>query len=166
MMAGAAIYVVGLGIMAAAQGALARIISGGLIGVALSCTATSLAMAACVRAVSEERRSMMLGLVRVERGGARMGTIPLLLFDPSVLDHLAPEGNLLFEASGKLGRRGGFRLRSKVGELSLHVRHGKYFDSFCVEPVGDFLWRACWSQQAGECVRLLAAHIQFQHGRN
>ncbi len=53
MMAGAAIYVVGLSIMAAAQGALALIISGGLIGVALSCTATSLAMAACVRAVSK-----------------------------------------------------------------------------------------------------------------
>jgi MFS family permease len=63
MMAGAAIYVVGLGIMAAAQGALALIIAGSLIGVALSCTATSLAMTACVRAVSEERRSMMLGLV-------------------------------------------------------------------------------------------------------
>jgi MFS family permease len=63
MMAGAAIYVVGLGIMAAAQGAFALIVSGGLIGVALSCTATSLAMTACVRAVSEERRSMMLGLV-------------------------------------------------------------------------------------------------------
>src|SRR6187401_2838889 len=34
MMAGAVIYVVGLGIMAAAQGAIALIISGGLIGVA------------------------------------------------------------------------------------------------------------------------------------
>src|SRR5690349_13813398 len=63
MMAGAAIYVVGLGIMAAAQGALALIVSGGLIGVALSCTATSLAMTACVRAVSERRRSVTLGLV-------------------------------------------------------------------------------------------------------
>ena len=63
MMVGAAIYVVGLGIMAAAQGALALIIAGGLIGVSLSCTATSLAMTACVRAVSEEWRSMMLGLV-------------------------------------------------------------------------------------------------------
>ena len=63
MVAGAAIYVVGLGIMAAAQGAPALIISGGLIGVALSCTATSLAMTAVVRAVSEQRRSMMLGVV-------------------------------------------------------------------------------------------------------
>jgi len=63
MMGGAAVYVVGLGIMAAAQGAPALIISGGLIGVALSCTATSLAMTASVRAVSEQRRSMMLGIV-------------------------------------------------------------------------------------------------------
>ena len=63
MIAGAAIYVVGLGIMAAAQGVLALIISSGLIGVALACTATSLAMSACVRAVSEERRSTTLGLV-------------------------------------------------------------------------------------------------------
>jgi MFS family permease len=63
MVAGAALYVVGLGIMAAAQGVLALIVAGGLTGVALSCTATSLAMAACVRAVSEARRSMTLGLV-------------------------------------------------------------------------------------------------------
>jgi len=63
MMAGAAVYVIGLGIMAAAQGASALIVSGGLIGVALSCTATSLAMTASVRAVSEQRRSMMLGIV-------------------------------------------------------------------------------------------------------
>src|SRR6516162_1562261 len=63
MIAGGAIYVLGLAIMAAAQGTIALIISGGLIGVALSCTATSLAMTACVRAVSVERRSTMLGLV-------------------------------------------------------------------------------------------------------
>jgi MFS family permease len=63
MMAGAAIYVAGLGIMAAAQGELALIVSGSLVGIALSCTATSLAMSACARAVSVERRSMTLGLV-------------------------------------------------------------------------------------------------------
>ena len=63
MMAGATVYVVGLSIMAAAQGALALIISGALIGIALSCTATSLAMAACVRAVSEKQRSITLGVV-------------------------------------------------------------------------------------------------------
>src|SRR6266481_8044573 len=63
MMAGAAIYVVGLAVMAAAAGAPALIVSGGLIGVALSCTASSLGLTACAHAVSEERRSRMLGVV-------------------------------------------------------------------------------------------------------
>jgi MFS family permease len=82
MMAGAAIYVTGLGIMASAQGALALIISGGLIGVALSCTATSLAMAACVRAVSEERRSMVLGLVAA---AGSLGTLVVPLATQALL---------------------------------------------------------------------------------
>ena len=82
MTAGAAIYVVGLGIMAAAQGALSLIISGGLIGVALSCTATSLAMAAVVRAVSEERRSMMLGVVSA---AGSLGTLVVPLVTQALL---------------------------------------------------------------------------------
>jgi MFS family permease len=84
MMAGAAIYVVGLGIMAAAQSPLALIISGGLIGVALSCTATSLAMAACVRAVSEERRSMALGIVSA---AGSVGTLVVPLSTQALLAH-------------------------------------------------------------------------------
>jgi len=84
MIAGAAIYVVGLAIMAAAQGSLALIISGGLIGVALSCTATSLAMAACVRAVSEQRRSMMLGLVSA---AGSVGTLVVPLATQALLAH-------------------------------------------------------------------------------
>jgi MFS family permease len=84
MMAGAAIYIVGLGIMAAAQGALALVISGGLIGVALSCTATSLAMAACVRAVSSERRSMMLGVVSA---AGSVGTLVVPLVTQGLLAH-------------------------------------------------------------------------------
>jgi MFS family permease len=63
LVAGAAIYILGLGIMAAAQGAGALIISGALTGIALSCTASSLAMAASARAVSEQRRSMIFGVV-------------------------------------------------------------------------------------------------------
>ena len=46
MIAGAAIYVIGLGIMAAAQARRADRLRR-LIGIALSCTATSLAMTAC-----------------------------------------------------------------------------------------------------------------------
>jgi MFS family permease len=63
MTAGAAIYVAGLVIMAAAQGALALFVSGALIGIALSCTATSLSIAACARSVSAARRTMVLGVV-------------------------------------------------------------------------------------------------------
>ncbi len=82
MMAGAAIYVGGLGIMAAAQGALALIIAGGLIGIALSCTATSLTMTACVRAVSPERRSAMLGLVSA---AGSLGTLVVPLVTQALL---------------------------------------------------------------------------------
>jgi MFS family permease len=84
MMAGAAIYVVGLGIMAAATGALALVISGGLIGVALSCTATSLAMTACVRAVSERRRSVTLGVVSAV---GSLGTLVVPLVTQVLLAH-------------------------------------------------------------------------------
>src|ERR671930_2395449 len=63
MVAGAAIYVVGLGVMAAARGEPALIASGVLIGMALSCTASSLAMTATARAVPEARRSKVLGIV-------------------------------------------------------------------------------------------------------
>lgn len=63
MLAGAVVYVAGLVVLATAKGALALTISGALIGIALSCTATSLVMTACARAVSERRRSMTLGVV-------------------------------------------------------------------------------------------------------
>jgi MFS family permease len=82
MMTGAAIYVVGLGVMAAAQGALGLIVSGGLIGVALSCVATSLAMTAVVRAVSVERRSMVLGLVSA---AGSLGTLVVPLVTQALL---------------------------------------------------------------------------------
>ena len=84
MMAGSAIYVVGLAIMAAAQGTIALIISGGLIGVALSCTATSLAMAACVRAVSPERWSKTLGVVSAV---GSLGTLLVPLTTQTLLAH-------------------------------------------------------------------------------
>jgi predicted MFS family arabinose efflux permease len=74
MTVGAAIYVVGLVIMAMAQGALALSISGALTGIAMSCTATSLSIAACVRAVSPARRSMALGVV------SAVGSLGTLVF--------------------------------------------------------------------------------------
>jgi MFS family permease len=94
MMAGAVIYVVGLGIMAAAQGALALIVSGALIGIALSCTATSLALAACARTVSEERRSKMLGVVSAI---GSLGTLVVPLVTQAILAREAWQiGALLF----------------------------------------------------------------------
>jgi MFS family permease len=63
MLAGSLVYLLGLAVMATATGATGLAVSGALIGVALACTASSIAMTACARAVSEERRSVMLGVV-------------------------------------------------------------------------------------------------------
>ena len=93
MMAGAAIYVVGLAAMAAAGGAPALILSGGLIGVALSCTASSLALTACARAVSEERRSKMLGIVAA---AGSLGTFLVPLATQGLLAHQAWQIGALF----------------------------------------------------------------------
>jgi MFS family permease len=93
MIAGAVIYIVGLATMAAAHGTLALIISGGLIGVALSCTATSLAMTACVRAVSAERRSTMLGLVSA---AGSLGTLVVPLATQGLLAHEPWQIGVLF----------------------------------------------------------------------
>jgi len=82
MVAGAAIYVIGLAVMAAAQGTPALLVSGGLTGIALSCTATSLAMSACVRAVSEQQRSMTLGFVAA---AGSLGTLVVPLVTQAVL---------------------------------------------------------------------------------
>jgi MFS family permease len=63
MLSGATIYVAGLGVLTEAKGLTALLISGGLIGIALACTATSLSITACARAVSPAQRSMTLGIV-------------------------------------------------------------------------------------------------------
>jgi MFS family permease len=84
MMAGAAIYVVGLAIMAAAGGAAALIVSNVFIGVALSCIASSLAMTAVARAVSEDRRSQTLGVVAA---AGSLGTLLVPLATQALLAH-------------------------------------------------------------------------------
>ena len=71
MLAGAVIYVVGLLVMASAHGATSLIVSGALIGVALSCTASSLVMTAVARTVSEKNRSKVLGIVSAAGCSAR-----------------------------------------------------------------------------------------------
>src|SRR3954470_23435916 len=82
LMAGAVVYILGLAIMALAGGVAALLVSGAFIGVALSCTASSLAMTATARAVSEERRSRTLGIVSA--AGA-LGTLLIPLTTQTLL---------------------------------------------------------------------------------
>ena len=63
MLLGGCLYVVGMLVMLSAGGAAMLTVSGGLVGMALACTASSLAMTASARAVSPERRSVVLGAV-------------------------------------------------------------------------------------------------------
>jgi MFS family permease len=63
MLSGGVIYVIGMLVMLSANGAASLTVSGGLVGIALACTASSLAMTAAARAVSPERRSVVLGAV-------------------------------------------------------------------------------------------------------
>ena len=93
MMAGAAIYVIGLAVMVAAGGALALIVSGVLIGVALSCVASSLAMTAVARTVSDERRSQTLGVVAA---AGSLGTLLIPLATQALLAHQAWRIGALF----------------------------------------------------------------------
>ena len=96
MIGGAAVYVVGLGVMAAAQGEAALIVSGALIGVALSCTASSLALTACARAIPERRRSTMLGVVSA---AGSIGSLLVPLTTQGLLaQHAWQVGALLFVA--------------------------------------------------------------------
>jgi MFS family permease len=64
MMFGAVLYVLGLGMMALAQGRLSFTIGAGVfIGVSLACSASNLGMTAGARAVSLRSRSMVLGMI-------------------------------------------------------------------------------------------------------
>jgi MFS family permease len=63
MVVGGLIYVVGMLTMLASHGPAMLAVSGGLVGIALSCTASSLAMTAAARAASPQRRSTILGAV-------------------------------------------------------------------------------------------------------
>src|SRR5580704_72037 len=93
MMVGAAIYAVGLAIMAVAEGVTALLVSGGFIGVALSCVASSLAMTAAARAVSEQRRSRTLGIVSA---AGSLGTLLVPLATQALLAREAWQIGALF----------------------------------------------------------------------
>jgi predicted MFS family arabinose efflux permease len=64
MVAGAALYIAGLALMASAHGFLSVLIgAGALIGMSLACTAAAIAMSVAARAVPETVRSTVLGVV-------------------------------------------------------------------------------------------------------
>jgi predicted MFS family arabinose efflux permease len=87
MVVGALLYVVGLALMAGANGLLSVMIGGGvLIGMSLACTAAAIAMSVAARAVPASVRSTVLGLV----SGA--GSLGALLS--------APIGQILNEGYG------------------------------------------------------------------
>src|SRR5215469_4924229 len=94
MVAGALIYVAGLVVMATARGAAGLVISGAMIGVALSCTASSLVMTAVARSVPEDRRSKTLGIVSA---AGSLGTLMVPITTQSILaSHAWQIGALFF----------------------------------------------------------------------
>ena len=95
LVAGTVIYVAGLAVMAAAGGEMALIVSSVLIGIALACTASSLALAACARAVPEHSRSKMLGVVAAV---GSFGTLIVPLATQGVLKYYPWQIGALFFA--------------------------------------------------------------------
>jgi MFS family permease len=144
MLAGAVIYVIGMAVMATATGAGQLLVSGALIGIALSCTASSLAMTAVARAVPEHRRSKMLGLVSA---GGSLGTLMVPITTQSLLaSHPWQIGALFFLALAAMmipagflaggvdrvpGGGGKVSMRETVGHAMRHrrflVMSGAYF---------------------------------------
>jgi predicted MFS family arabinose efflux permease len=94
---GAVAYVAGLGVMALAQGAVALIVGAGLlIGVALACTGSGMALAVASRPVPAALRSTALGIV------SAAGSLGALI--------AAPIGQLLAEGWGWRAGLWGFLL--------------------------------------------------------
>jgi len=87
MMVGSLFYIVGLALLASAQGVLSVMIGGGvLIGTSLACTAAAIAMSVAARAVPATVRSTVMGIV------SAAGSLGALLS--------APIGQLLNEGYG------------------------------------------------------------------
>jgi MFS family permease len=95
LVTGTVIYIAGLAVMAAAGGEMALIVSSVLIGIALACTASSLALAACARAVPEQSRSKMLGVVAAV---GSFGTLIVPLVTQGVLKYYPWQIGVLFFA--------------------------------------------------------------------
>jgi MFS family permease len=96
MLAGAVIYVAGLLVMATATHEVSLIASGVLVGIALSCTASSLVMTACARTATEAQRSKVLGVVSA---AGSLGTLLIPITTQTILAaHAWQIGALFFVA--------------------------------------------------------------------
>src|SRR5215467_4424391 len=95
LVAGTVIYIAGLVAMAAAGSEMALIVSSVLIGIALACTASSLALTACARAVPEQSRSNMLGVVAAV---GSLGTLIVPIATQGVLKYYPWQVGALFFA--------------------------------------------------------------------
>lgn len=145
LVAGALVYIAGLVVMANAGSAAALTVAGGFIGVALSCTAASLAMTACARAVPEARRSKVLGLVSAV---GSLGTLVIPITTQSLLTRAPWQLAVMFFvvlaaamlpaafAAGAADRlpgagRGAASMREVIGQAARHrgflVMSGAYF---------------------------------------
>jgi MFS family permease len=83
----------GLAVMAVAAGAPALIAAGVLIGAALSCAPSSLALTATARAIPEQRRSKVL---RIVSAAGSLGTLLIPLITQALLVHQAWQIGVLF----------------------------------------------------------------------
>lgn len=101
MLVGAALYIIGLALMAAAQGFIAIMIGAGvLIGASMACTGPAIAMAVAARSVSTAVRSTVLGMV------SAAGSLGALM--------AAPIGQILNEGYGWRIGIGGFVIMSLI----------------------------------------------------
>ena len=80
LLSGAALYVLATIVMILANGVPMLTLSGILIGISVACTGSSLAMTATARAVSPERRSMLLGVVGAFSSVGTLVIAPVLQF--------------------------------------------------------------------------------------
>ena len=87
---GALLYAAGIGVTMAATGTLMLIIGlGFMIGIAMSCTALMLAMAASARAVSASRRTFVLGII------SAMGSVGSFIAAPLAEGLISSQGWLI-----------------------------------------------------------------------
>lgn len=78
MLAGAALYVLGLALLASAHGLVMVTLGAGLaIGASLSCTGSAIAMAVAARSVSVARRSAVLGIVSAAGSLGALASAPI-----------------------------------------------------------------------------------------